>query len=61
MSATSHSSALAVVIGVRGGIGTALLHALRAAAARHIAARGLPLRLVVNATGALDRHGCVAE
>ncbi len=32
-----------------------------AAAAHDIAARGLPLRLVINATGALGRHGCVAE
>ena len=32
-----------------------------AAAAQSVAAQGIPLRLVINATGALGRHGCVAE
>lgn len=32
-----------------------------AAAAQAVAARGLPLRLVVNAAGTLDRHGGIAE
>ncbi len=32
-----------------------------ATAAQSVAARGIPLRLVINATGALGKHGCIAE
>lgn len=82
---TETTGAMALVIGARGGIGSALLRSLRseprwsavtglsrpelelsdessiAAAAQLVAAQGIPLRLVINATGALDKHGCIAE
>jgi NAD(P)-dependent dehydrogenase (short-subunit alcohol dehydrogenase family) len=87
MNIFSHTSGVAVVIGARGGIGSALVHQLQqddwgeviaigrdtepgldlcdedsiAAAARAVAARESPLRLVINATGALARYGCIAE
>ncbi len=79
------STAMAVVVGARGGIGCALVDSLRgeshwsavvglaraeleltdettiAAAAQAVAAQGIPLRLVINAAGALGRQGCRAE
>lgn len=82
---TETTGAMALVIGARGGIGSALLRSLRseprwnavtglsrpelelgdessiAAAAQSVAAQGIPLRLVINATGALGKHGCIAE
>lgn len=82
---TETTGAMALVIGARGGIGSALLRSLRseprwsavtglsrpelelsdessiAAAAQLVAAQGIPLRLVINATGALGKHGCIAE
>ena len=88
MRLNAQNPGLAVVIGARGGIGSALLKCLQehgdwpeviglgrdtdpaldledeatiAHAAQHIALRELPLRLVINATGALSRYGCSAE
>ena len=82
---TETTGAMALVIGARGGIGSALLRFLRseprwnavtglsrpelelgdessiAAEAQSVAAQGIPLRLVINATGALGKHGCIAE